>query len=65
MTHNDVVTTAGNLEPQEGVPVYTHTEHVHDTISSIETRAEQRIVEEQVASTEDEIPFRILPSFKC
>ena len=44
MTHNDVVTPAGNLEPQ-GVPVYSHTKHVHDTISSTQTLAQQKIME--------------------
>lgn len=54
MTHNDVVTSYGNWQPQ-GVSVYTHTEHAHNTISGCQTRAtreQQRIVEEQVASTE-------------
>ena len=53
------------LEPQEGAPVYTRTDHVHDAISRSQTRAQQRIVEEQVASIEGQIYFRFLLSFKC
>ncbi|PWA75428.1 hypothetical protein CTI12_AA242830 [Artemisia annua] len=65
MSHSDVVTPSGNLQAQEGISVYTSIDHVHETISSSQTRApreQQRTVEEQMASTEATVGTALAPN---